>query len=177
MDLPSPHQVPSGPMTRARARALETEVTSLLSLHHFDSHETWLLPSSETLCILRHLGSNHGEVKGQEESKEEEGGEEQPRLSLPGRSGRSPGRSGRGPDDPDKRPDDPANVPEDTRSSTPKPDHPDPCPDHPDTPGHPDEDPDIRATRSRSGVSGSSAPPKPGSSGQTSGSSGQCLRA
>ena len=28
MDLPSPHQVPSGPMTRARARALETEVTS-----------------------------------------------------------------------------------------------------------------------------------------------------
>ena len=31
MDLPSPHQVPRGPMTRARARALETEVTSLLS--------------------------------------------------------------------------------------------------------------------------------------------------
>ena len=58
-------------MTRARARALETEVTSLLSLRHFDSHENWLLPSSETLCILRHLGSNHGEVKEQEGSKEE----------------------------------------------------------------------------------------------------------
>ena len=29
MDLPSSHQVPSGPMTRSRARALETEVSSL----------------------------------------------------------------------------------------------------------------------------------------------------
>ena len=29
MDLPLPPQVPSGPMTQARARALETEVTSL----------------------------------------------------------------------------------------------------------------------------------------------------
>ena len=31
MDLALSHQVPSRPMTRARARALETEVTSLLS--------------------------------------------------------------------------------------------------------------------------------------------------
>ncbi|XBH92798.1 hypothetical protein VPH35_083855 [Triticum aestivum] len=30
IDLSSSHQVPSGPMTRARARALKTEVTSLL---------------------------------------------------------------------------------------------------------------------------------------------------
>ena len=38
MDLPSSHQVPSGPMTRSHARALETEVTSLLSQFHFDAH-------------------------------------------------------------------------------------------------------------------------------------------
>ena len=31
MDLPSSHQAPRGPMTRARTRAPDTEVTSLLS--------------------------------------------------------------------------------------------------------------------------------------------------
>ena len=36
MDLPSSHQVPTGPMTRSRARALETEVTSLLSQFPFE---------------------------------------------------------------------------------------------------------------------------------------------
>src|SRR3954464_14055626 len=54
MDLPSSHQVPKGPMTRARARALETEVTSLLSQFHFDEHESWLLPQTETLCMIRY---------------------------------------------------------------------------------------------------------------------------
>ena len=49
-------------MTRARARALETEVTSLLSHFHFDAHETWLLPHTDTLCMLRY----HGEAKEQE---------------------------------------------------------------------------------------------------------------
>ncbi|XBI63679.1 hypothetical protein VPH35_044043 [Triticum aestivum] len=70
MDLPSPHQVPGGPMTRARARALETEVTSLLSDFHFDAHETLLLPHMDTLYILRY----HGEAKerGEEEEEEEE---------------------------------------------------------------------------------------------------------
>ena len=60
MDPSSPHQVPKGPMTRARARALETEVTSLLALNPSDIHETWLLPSSGTLCILRYLDEGHG---------------------------------------------------------------------------------------------------------------------
>ena len=57
-----------------RESETRSEVTSLLSQRHFDSHETWLLPSSETLCILRHLESNHGETKEQEESKKEDGG-------------------------------------------------------------------------------------------------------
>ena len=72
MDLPSSHQVPSGPMTRARARALETEVTSLLSQFHFDAHEAWLLPHMDTLCILRY----HGEAKEQGEEEEEDGRED-----------------------------------------------------------------------------------------------------
>src|SRR4051812_11868506 len=72
MDLPSSHQVPSGPMTRSRARALETEVTSLLSQFHFDEHETWLLPQTETLCILRYQGVSHGDAVEQGESKEED---------------------------------------------------------------------------------------------------------
>ena len=54
MDLPSSYEVPRGPMTRARARALETEVTSLLSDISYDPLETWLLPKSEMLCMIRY---------------------------------------------------------------------------------------------------------------------------
>ncbi|XP_073356168.1 uncharacterized protein [Aegilops tauschii subsp. strangulata] len=54
MDLPSSHQVPRGPMTRARVRALETEVTSFLSDITYDPLETWLLPKSEMLCMIRY---------------------------------------------------------------------------------------------------------------------------
>ena len=41
-------------MTRARARALETEVTSLLSDISYDPLETWLLPKSGMLCMIRY---------------------------------------------------------------------------------------------------------------------------
>src|SRR6187401_2978939 len=58
MDPSSPHQVPKGPMTRARARALETEVTSLLTLLPYESCETWLLPQTDVLCVLR-CGEDH----------------------------------------------------------------------------------------------------------------------
>ena len=56
MDPTTSTMTPLGPMTRARARALETEVTSLLSQFHFDAHEAWLLPHMDTLCILRYHG-------------------------------------------------------------------------------------------------------------------------
>ncbi|XBJ01058.1 hypothetical protein VPH35_020797 [Triticum aestivum] len=59
-------------MTRAHARSLETEVTSLLSRFHFDAHETWLLPHTDTLCILRY----HGEAKDKGEEEEEDGCED-----------------------------------------------------------------------------------------------------
>ena len=54
MDLPTSPKAPSGPMTRAHARALETEVTSLLSDIPYDPLETWLLPKSEMLCMIRY---------------------------------------------------------------------------------------------------------------------------
>ena len=54
MDLPLPQQEPRGPMTRARARALENEVTYFLSDITYDPIETWLLPKSETLCMIRY---------------------------------------------------------------------------------------------------------------------------
>ena len=54
MDLPSSHEEPRGPMTRARARALKTEVTTLLHDITYDPLETWLLPKSEMLCMIRY---------------------------------------------------------------------------------------------------------------------------
>src|SRR4051812_26172365 len=53
MDLQPSHQEPRGPMTRARARALENEVTSFLSNITYDPLETWLLPKSDMLCMIR----------------------------------------------------------------------------------------------------------------------------
>ena len=153
MDVPTSPSTPLGPMTRARARALETEVTSLLSQFHFDEHETWLLPQTETLCILRCQGVSHGDTKEQGESEEEDGREdgkeEGQSQQKPGRSGPPSGRSGPSPDDPNHGPDDPANPPEDTRSFTMK-------PDHPATPGRPDQDPDIRTLRGGHDTAGSS---------------------
>ena len=64
---PSP-QVLRGPMTRSRARALETEVNSLLVEFPFDHLETWLLPQMETLCMLR----CQGEVTVQDGCQEHE---------------------------------------------------------------------------------------------------------
>lgn len=171
MDLPSSHQVPSGPMTRSRARALKTEVTSLLSQFHFDDHKTWLLPQTETLCILRYQGVSHVDAKERGKSEEEDGreGGEEKGLSQqkPGRSGPPFGRSGLSPDDPDPGPDDPDNVPSDTRDVILEMGHPDPGPDlrtradvqtrsrtsgppaaAPTQPDHPDADPNHPDPRS-----------------------------
>ena len=153
-------KVPSGPMTRARARALETEVTSLLSQFHFDEHETWLLSQTETLCILRYQGVSHGDAKEQGESEEEDGREDGEEKGLsqqkPGRSGPPSGRSGLSPDDPDSGPDDPDNVARDTREGIMKMGHPDPGPDHLAIPGRPDQVSDIRPSRSCSSTAGRS---------------------
>ena len=54
MDAPTPPMIPLGPMTRARARAIQSEVTSLLLEFPPSSSETWLLPKSEILCVTRY---------------------------------------------------------------------------------------------------------------------------
>ena len=77
MALPLSHQVPSGPMTRSRARALATEVTSLLSQFHFDAHEAWLLPHMDNLCILRYNGESKEQGQEEEEDGREDGEEEE----------------------------------------------------------------------------------------------------
>ena len=51
MDLPSSPTTPLGPMTRARARAIETKVNSLLSELPLSTYETWLLPQAKILCV------------------------------------------------------------------------------------------------------------------------------
>ena len=76
MDSPTSPQVPQGPTTRARARAIENEVTSLLSQLPFDARENWMLPPTETLCVLRYLegGRQAATTNGQdgEDAKREE---------------------------------------------------------------------------------------------------------
>ncbi|XBH78366.1 hypothetical protein VPH35_104644 [Triticum aestivum] len=69
-------------MTRARARALEIEVTSLLSDFHFDAHETWLLPHMDTLCILRYHGEDKEQGEEEEEGGHEDGEEEEMQEKL-----------------------------------------------------------------------------------------------
>jgi hypothetical protein len=74
MDTSPPHQASSGPMTRARARAIENEVNSLLYDFHMDMDGTWMLPHKGTLCIIRYDGVDRQEAKdhrqGQEESRQ-----------------------------------------------------------------------------------------------------------
>ena len=54
MDASTSPTTPHGPMTRARARAIQSEVTSLLLMFPSSSSETWLLPKSEMLCVIRY---------------------------------------------------------------------------------------------------------------------------
>ena len=60
MDVPTFTMTPLGPMKRARAKAIEDKVNSLLSELPLSTHETWLLPQAETLCVIRYLEGGHG---------------------------------------------------------------------------------------------------------------------
>ena len=100
-------------MTRARARALETKVASLLSQLPFESHETWLLPQTKKLFILRYQGTSHGEAKEQVRTREEsehEDGEQRRQVSG------YPDDLDEVSDDSDPHLDDLAEVPEDNNS-------------------------------------------------------------
>lgn len=92
MDPTPTPQAPTRPVTRARARAIESKVNSLLFALPMHSHETWLPPQSETLCILRYQGSGHGaREEGQVAEEKEE--EEEMLHSFSGRTFRLPTRT------------------------------------------------------------------------------------
>ena len=57
------HQAPSGPMTRARARAIESEVNLLLPEIDMNMNGTWLLPHQNMLCFIRYEDELRQEVK------------------------------------------------------------------------------------------------------------------
>src|SRR3990170_7725956 len=71
MDTSPTHQAPSGPMTRARARAIENEVNSLLYDFHMDMDGTWMLPHKGILCIIRNDGIDRQEDKDHHQGQEE----------------------------------------------------------------------------------------------------------
>ena len=68
-------------MTRARARALETEVNSFLLDLHMDTNGTCLLPHQNMLCLLRYEEEHH---QGALEHPQEEGGPPQGRTDQDG---------------------------------------------------------------------------------------------
>lgn len=60
---PSSLTMPSGPMSQACARVIESEVTSLLFNIPMHEHEICLLPQTGTLCILRYEGYTQDEPR------------------------------------------------------------------------------------------------------------------
>ena len=84
-------------MTRAQARAIQSEVNSLLVELPFDPFETWLLPQTETLCVLRYHVSSQGEGVVQDGHQEQggippslEGPVQPPNHRLSGTTGQPP---------------------------------------------------------------------------------------
>ena len=80
MDISTSPTTRLGPMTRARAKAIKDKVNSLLSELPLSTHETWLLPQAETLCVIRYLEEGHGSAtsNGQDgKGTEYEGQEEE----------------------------------------------------------------------------------------------------
>ena len=59
-------------MTRARARAIQSEVNSLLVELPFDPLETWLLPQTEMFCVFRYQGTSLEEDTVQDGRREQE---------------------------------------------------------------------------------------------------------
>ena len=75
----TPPSPPSGPITRARAKAIQEKVNSFLYMCDFDPIMNGMLPHANALCILRYEpqgrlhrsmkdGQEDGQVQGQEEA-------------------------------------------------------------------------------------------------------------
>ena len=69
---PTPPSPPSGPMTRARVKALHDKVNSILATLDLDTPLDGMLPHAETLCVIRY--KDHQGYEGEEAPfiKEEE---------------------------------------------------------------------------------------------------------
>ena len=95
------HDTPSGPMTRARVKAIHAKVNSLLSMCDLDTPLNGLLLHSDTLCVLSYGGpedpyeDGQGSTEvGQESSQEDdEEDEEKMEKNFPG-GGTTAGSSG-----------------------------------------------------------------------------------
>jgi hypothetical protein len=78
-----PTSPPSGPMTRARAKALHHEVNSLLSTCDFDTPLDGVLLDANTLCIIRYQPQErHPSDQDIEPRSKHQGEEAQPALGL-----------------------------------------------------------------------------------------------
>src|SRR5215203_1265015 len=120
---PRPTSPPSGPMTRARAKAIHDKVNSLLTSLDLDTPLDGMLPHAETLCVIRYVEhQDHGEddtpwsregeeqliekmyteldwTSPEERKEEKKDGRSRTRSDrLPDRATRSPARSDRPPD-------------------------------------------------------------------------------
>jgi hypothetical protein len=63
---------PSGPMTRARAKALHQEVNSLLSVCDLNTPLNGMLPHANTICVIRYLeqeAHHESRVRGEEDEE------------------------------------------------------------------------------------------------------------
>ncbi|KAK1648993.1 hypothetical protein QYE76_066798 [Lolium multiflorum] len=112
-----PTSPPSGPMTRARAKAIHDKVNSLLTTLDLDSPLDGMLPHAETLCVIRYM---EHQDPGEDETSWSREGEEQRNLEMnmkpkPPSPEERQGRGGRWPVQdpvrPDPRPDAPATGP------------------------------------------------------------------
>ena len=114
---PRPTSPPSGPMTRARVKALHDEVNSLLTTLDLGTPLDGLLPHADVLCVIRYKArQDHGE----EETPRSREGEKQLDMemimkpkptsheALQGRDGRWPVQD---PVRPDLQPDAPVKGP------------------------------------------------------------------
>ncbi|KAK1589609.1 hypothetical protein QYE76_018383 [Lolium multiflorum] len=95
---PRPTSPPSGPMTRARVKALHDKVNSLLSTYAFDTPLDGLLLHANTLCSIRYIGqdTSHGVQANGERAGNDEDEAPAHRPELPpsrtGTSGQIPPR-------------------------------------------------------------------------------------
>ena len=89
-DLPTSPMTPIGPTTRTRAKAIEDKVNSLLSELPLSMHETWLLPKSELLCMIRYQKDPPGDAREDVQAPKFTDEENQRKESRT--SGHDPGR-------------------------------------------------------------------------------------